>query len=45
MRLAGKVAVVTGDGSASMTSFPMKVEQQPEDIGNAAVFLASDGAR
>ena len=24
---------------------PMKVEQQPEDIGNAAVFLASDEAR
>ena len=24
---------------------PMKIEQQPEDIGNAAVFLASDEAR
>ena len=24
---------------------PMKCEQTPEDIGNAAVFLASDEAR
>jgi 3-oxoacyl-[acyl-carrier protein] reductase len=44
MRLAGKVAVVTGDKRVD-DIVPMKVEHQPEDIGNAAVFLASDGAR